>query len=277
MYRGRFFEKKKLKKLMCCVTLKSVAQQLRLAGFAEQILVDGFNVTAKLCRIGEIMGEKEINDIDEFSVIYTYSSCMLEGIKVTTDVIKQLGLGKFPETNEERIALGNLNAFFYVEHLIKDRQDITEDVIKEIHKIIYGESTTSGEYRNTEFYVRNLSYQAPDSNEVEHLMQHFIQQMNLSKKMFNSVEFAAMSHKRILDIQPFNKGNGYVARLLLNLILGQEGCNMMIIPPEVKDKYIQAIKNTQKPMTPDIDTLFELVMNCYLETDQYVKERNKKC
>jgi len=55
-------------------------------------------------------------------------------------------------------------------------------------------------------------------------------------------ESAALAHKEFVFIHPCVDDNGRVARLLMNLILLQEGFEIAIIPPAVRNEYVRALK-----------------------------------
>ena len=57
------------------------------------------------------------------------------------------------------------------------------------------------------------------------------------------VAFAA--HRRLVDIHPFNDGNGRTARLLMNLILIRGGYPAIAVRPEDRLAYILALQQSQ--------------------------------
>ena len=56
---------------------------------------------------------------------------------------------------------------------------------------------------------------------------------------------AFTAHRRLVDIHPFNDGNGRSARLLMNLILLRGGYPPIAIRPEDRASYIHALQDTQ--------------------------------
>jgi Fic family protein len=53
------------------------------------------------------------------------------------------------------------------------------------------------------------------------------------------------AHSRLVDIHPFNDGNGRTARLLMNLILIRGGYPPVAIRPEDRLRYIRALQESQ--------------------------------
>jgi Fic family protein len=56
------------------------------------------------------------------------------------------------------------------------------------------------------------------------------------------VRFAAQLHKRFVFIHPFKDGNGRIARLLMNTALIQDGYLLAVIPPVLRQEYIELLE-----------------------------------
>jgi Fic family protein len=82
------------------------------------------------------------------------------------------------------------------------------------------------------------------------------------REKYHPVEFSALLHKELVTIHPFIDGNGRTARLLMNLALLQGGYVVTIIPPILRNDYIDAIKKAQiesKSDTPFINFISAMV------------------
>ena len=58
-------------------------------------------------------------------------------------------------------------------------------------------------------------------------------------------EAAFTAHRRLVDIHPFNDGNGRTARLVMNLILIRGGYPPVAVRPEDRPAYIRALQRSQ--------------------------------
>ncbi len=58
-------------------------------------------------------------------------------------------------------------------------------------------------------------------------------------------ETAFAAHRRLVDIHPFNDGNGRTARLLMNLVLIRGGYPPVTVRPEDRLVYIRALQEAQ--------------------------------
>jgi Fic family protein len=61
----------------------------------------------------------------------------------------------------------------------------------------------------------------------------------------DSPESAFTAHRRLVDIHPFNDGNGRTARLLMNLVLIRGGYPPIAVRPEDRPSYIRALQQAQ--------------------------------
>lgn len=68
-----------------------------------------------------------------------------------------------------------------------------------------------------------------------------------------------MTHKDFVFIHPFVDGNGRVAGLLMNLVLLQEGYDIAIIPPVVRQEYIQTLEKAHTDDKDFIDLIARMV------------------
>ncbi|MFQ6088240.1 MAG: Fic family protein [Candidatus Methanofastidiosia archaeon] len=109
------------------------------------------------------------------------------------------------------------------------KSEITENLIKEIHKILVknvGGGTLEPErFRKVQNYVINsltgeIIYIPPPHSKVPQLMKEFVEWLN-KKSNISPVLTAGISQYQFLDIHPFLDGNGRTARVLCTLILYQ--------------------------------------------------------
>ena len=58
-------------------------------------------------------------------------------------------------------------------------------------------------------------------------------------------ETAFAAHRRLVDIHPFNDGNGRTTRLLMNLVLLRGGYPPIAVRPEDRAAYVRALQESQ--------------------------------
>jgi Fic family protein len=60
-----------------------------------------------------------------------------------------------------------------------------------------------------------------------------------------TAEAAFTAHRRLVDVHPFNDGNGPTTRLLMNLVLIRGGYPPVAVRPEDRPAYIRALQEAQ--------------------------------
>lgn len=219
---------------------------------------------------------EQLKELDNyFRVGFTYSSNSIEGNTLTiteTKILLEDGItvgGKPIKDYYE--AAGHAQAYDYMLSVARTEQlDITEDIIKKLHHLFYHklDQEEAGQYRKVQVYISGTDYLPPKAEEVPHLMEHFINEIQSSKRFMHPIEFAAICHKRLVDIHPFKDGNGRTARLLMNLILVNEGYGITSIPPVLRNEYINALILSQRENNPNIDIFIEFIAECVIETER---------
>jgi Fic family protein len=204
-----------------------------------------------------------------FRIGLTYTSNALEGNSLTeteTKIVIEEGItigGKPLKDHFE--AIGHSEAFDGIYKLAKGKS-ITELDIKELHRLFYYRIDTenAGKYRKVKAYVTGSKFPLPSPAEVPGLTKKFIAQLKSQREKKHPVELAALAHKEFVFIHPFVDGNGRVGRLLMNLILLQEGFTITLIPPVVRPDYLRAL---EKAHTRDNDFI-ELIARMVRETQK---------
>ena len=101
-----------------------------------------------------------------------------------------------------------------------------------MHRIILQgiDSTNAGVLRTVMVRILGSHKIFPNYMKLPMLMDEFITWLNCAQG--HPVEIAAAAHFKLVNIHPFVDGNGRTARLLMNLLLLQEGFPFAIIKKE---------------------------------------------
>lgn len=186
-----------------------------------------------------------------FRIGLTYSSNAIEGNSLTeteTKIVLEDGItigGKPLKDHYE--AVGHSEAFDLLYRLAKNKE-ITEKDILRLHKLFYHriDENNAGRYRKQAVIITGSTLVPPAPHELKPMMQEFAAGIPGLIKKSHPVEFAALLHIRLATIHPFVDGNGRAARLVMNLALLQEGYPITIIPPVLRNDYIEALKTSNK-------------------------------
>jgi Fic family protein len=102
----------------------------------------------------------------------------------------------------------------------------------------------AGQYADLPRYVRTETgrHSFPSPVEVPALMRDFSDWLRSAP---DTPDMAFTAHRRLVDIHPFNDGNGRVARLVMNLVLMRGGYPPISVRPEERLKYIRSLQQAQ--------------------------------
>lgn len=212
----------------------------------------------------------------------TYSSNAIEGnslSRIETAEVLERGVtaviaGK--PLKDQLEALNHAKALVFIKTLastLKSHQYITEEKIKEIHKIILTgiNDEWAGRYRQTEVFIRGFNIDLPQPNKVPYMMVEFTQWLQEIQE--HAVRVSTDAHFKFASIHPFVDGNGRTARLLMNLILLIHGYPMAIIRNEERTQYLEALNTAQikgdiQPFYTIVETAVERTLDAYINASQ---------
>ncbi|MBI2339644.1 MAG: Fic family protein [Deltaproteobacteria bacterium] len=147
----------------------------------------------------------------------THSSTAIEGNPLTLEEVRALEEGRpVPEAGERarREILNELAALRFVEKN-QNEKIITHNDLFKLHKILAEgvmDQGKSGQYRN--FGVRVGSFFPPKADQVQSLMEEYLQWWNQKAAELSPVISSAIVHYRFETIHPFGDGNGRMGRAL---------------------------------------------------------------
>lgn len=225
-----------------------------------------------------------VKNLDEwFKIELTYTSNAIEGNTLTraeTALVVEKGITVQGKSLIEHLeATNHAEALDYVKTLVgKKRQDITENDIFEIHRLILSkiEASSAGRYRTQHARLTETDVILPNPVKVPELMEEFMVWLK-GDNPDHIVKTASDAHYKLVSIHPFSDGNGRTSRLLMNLLLMQEGYPPAIIRKEDRLAYINSLEKAQKGSGLDdfYSLIYEAVdrsLDIYLEALQPERE-----
>lgn len=208
-----------------------------------------------------------------FKISFTYTSNAIEGNSLSlneTKIIIEDGItigGKAVKDHLE--VIGNSNAYDLLFDIANRNILISEDIILELHKILYSniDAKNAGKYRKCNVLITGSEYELPKHQEIPDLMKDFAANIKDNSEKMYPVEFAAWLHERLVSIHPFIDGNGRTARLLMNLALLNAGYNIITIPPVVRNDYVACLQDAQlkNNIIPFTNFISEMVLESQKE------------
>jgi len=173
---------------------------------------------------------KRLNE--EFLVEFTFNSNAIEGntltLRETALVLEGITIDQKPLKDHLEV-VGHRDAFLYVQQLITDKIQISETIIKNIHSLVLMDRPNDkGVYRRIPVAIMGAIHDPPQPYLVPVHMEMLIAGQKSTKH--HPIENAALFHLDFEGVHPFIDGNGRTGRLVLNLMLMQQG----YVPIDVK-------------------------------------------
>jgi len=181
---------------------------------------------------------------EEFLIEYTYDSNAIEGntltLQETAMVLQGITIDKKP-LKDHLEAIGHKEAFLYVQDLVQQKTELTENIIKNIHSLVLMDKPNDkGVYRRIPVRIVGAYNKPPQPYLVEPMMHELIQRHAERKKSVHIIECLALFHLEFEGIHPFIDGNGRTGRLILNLELMQNGYPQINIKFSDRRRYYEA-------------------------------------
>lgn len=200
----------------------------------------------------------------------TWSSNALEGNTLTeseTKVLLEDGLtagGKPLRDTYE--AVGHAKAYDFMFSLLH-HQDVSEADILRLHFLFYSQidEARAGVYRQEPVFISGSSHPVTAPEDIPQAMRAFCSWLREERKQLPPVEQAALAHQKFVFIHPFIDGNGRVARLLMNVVLIQNGWLPAVIPPIRRAEYIRLLEKAHEDVKPFTDFIAEMEIEAQRE------------
>jgi Fic family protein/DNA-binding XRE family transcriptional regulator len=184
---------------------------------------------------------------------YTFESNRIEGNTMTlreTDLVINEGLTISGKSMREHLeAINHQEAIAYIKELMNKNTSLIEREVLSIHNLILRgiHPEDAGRYRKVQVMIKGSAHMPPQPFLVAKEMEDYFIWYETNKKKLHPIVLAAEMHERLVTIHPFIDGNGRTSRLVMNLILLQNGYVIANIKGdyETRMSYYQALETAQ--------------------------------
>ena len=201
----------------------------------------------------------KFRELDSFRITqaleleYTFESNRIEGNTLTlreTDLVINEGLTISGKSMREHLeAINHVEAVAYIKQLIERNFSFNERELLSVHNLILRGiiPEDAGRYRKVQVMIKGSNHMPPQPFLVPKQMEDYFLWMEENKNKLHPVILAAEMHERLVTIHPFIDGNGRTSRLIMNLILLQNGYVIANIKGdyETRMKYYQSLETAQ--------------------------------
>ncbi len=213
---------------------------------------------------------------DDMRVLLTYHSNAIEGNTLSlyeTKMVIEEGVTISGQPFRYYLeARNHAEALDQVQALVDRREQISADTILMLHKLLMeGVLPDAGTWRVGYVHIRGANFTPPHPREVPKLIIDLIAWLDSDSREYAPVVRAALAHVIFETIHPFSDGNGRVGRLLLNLMLMQDGFPPALLPQEWRTGYIHGLHQAQTtgnhtPICNLLGRAVEQALDRYLES-----------
>jgi Fic family protein len=216
--------------------------------------------------------------IDEkLTIEWTYNSNAIEGntlsLQETAFYLKKGLTVKGKSVEEHLEARNHAEAIEFLKDVMARERAITEGLIKEIHALVMRgidwmwigppeqrvhKPTRPGRYKIEPNHVLRLDgtvHHYCDPLKVPDEMEALLRFYEAEKEQLHPVKLATELHYRFVAIHPFADGNGRVGRLLMNLVLMENGYPPAVIQHEKREDYYRALMAADEGDLGDLEIL----------------------
>jgi Fic family protein len=185
---------------------------------------------------------------EQFLIEWTYNSNAIEGNTLSlqeTELVLNRGLTIGNKSLKEHFeAINHKECIELIEEFVEKKKELNTEFIKELHKIILKniDDYQAGVYRKTNVRILGAVHIPPDATKIERLMDEFLEWYYSNKHTMSVPELAAWVQYKFVWIHPFIDGNGRTARLLMNLVLLQNGYPPAVILNLDRQKYYRVLR-----------------------------------
>lgn len=188
-----------------------------------------------------------------FHTAYTYESNRIEGNTLTlqeTHLVINDGITIGGKSMQEHLeAINHQQAIHFIKDLVQDQMRLNSHVLKQIHQLILKgiQDQHAGKYRSVPVLISGSQHVPPAPYLLDKLMEDYFLFYEQNLGRLHPVILAAEMHERLVTIHPFIDGNGRTARLVMNLILWQNGFTIVNIKGGKKSRlaYYNALEKVQ--------------------------------
>lgn len=209
----------------------------------------------------------------DLRLMLTYHSNAIEGNTLTlveTQMVLEYGITSDGHPLREFLeATNHAEAFDALSKLVETQ--LTGNTVCALHRLVMDKiDPQAGELRTVQVYIRGADFTPPAARDVPLYLQQWVHWLTSDDALqYEIVTRAAIAHHDFEAIHPFTDGNGRVGRLLLNLMLLQEGYPPALILREWRSRYIQALHAAHfgdyVPLIDLIGLAVEHAFDLYLE------------
>jgi Fic family protein len=214
------------------------------------------------------LSETQLKKMEEyFHTSYTFESNRIEGNTLSlqeTHLVINEGITIGGKSMREHLeAVNHKEAIELVKDLVVNNIPFNAYRLKQLHQLILKgvDDRNAGVYRSLPVRISGSEHIPPEPYLLDKLMEDYFLFYDAQKNVLHPVILAAEMHERLVSIHPFIDGNGRTSRLVMNLILLQNGFTIANLKGNLEDRmnYYKALEQVQ--VNHENDQFYQLIVN----------------
>lgn len=198
-------------------------------------------------RVREIYESNRLEDLGP-SLAGTHEILQSPAAHEVESVYKRHAMAKtFVADPKLHAVLGMHGAKLLAEDIMRSEatgRPLTETDLRSMHKLILGDNLCAGRYKRFVNSITGAEHEPFAPTDTPQAMSDLVAWLERSRRsrLAHPLIIAATAHAWLTHIHPFEDGNGRVARLLANIVIGNEPLPPLIVKSSSdRGKYIKAL------------------------------------
>lgn len=255
----------------------------------KEVLTEADRLRDEIEAVRPIGAEQEARVLQKFRLEWNYHSNAIEGNSLTYGETKAFimhGLTAKGKPFKDYLDIrGHDQVIDVLADIVRSKDELTESVIRELHKILLvepyqSEAITPDGIRTTRLIEIGRYKTAPNHVQTSTGQTHFFAspeetpakmadlvrwyREERDRRVLHPVTLATTFHYQFVSIHPFDDGNGRMARILMNLILMQSGYLPVVLKLDRKTEYFLAL---EKADVGEIEDFVVFVAQALIESE----------
>lgn len=197
---------------------------------------------------------------NDFLIDFISNSISLDTCDISKELVSKILDNEPVDCSEtvKNLVKDYLEGFLFVIKIAANKEEFTENTLKDLHQIVVKDKALGGLYRNVDISIKGSNHTPPSYIKVyDRMKKYFVTINDENNDLWYNIAF---SHAQLMKVHPFIDGNGRCARIVLNYQLIKNGFNPVVIRFEDKDKYFDLLEEfkVNKNIEPLIEYIKEL-------------------
>lgn len=181
--------------------------------------------------------------LTDFGIEFTYHSQKIEGSNITLQETEDIVLKGIIPKDKKDFAVETKAHYTLFRKIMESRSDITYNRLMAWHSDQFKitKPYIAGVPRIVDVGIYGTTIRFPDYRSIPYHLENLFKWYEKIKGGIHPVYLAALTHLKLVNIHPFEDGNGRTSRLLMNFILHRHGYPMININERGRREYYESL------------------------------------